>query len=122
MNYILLTGMWGGLVAVVGAAYPEEKVKNPLHSTKNWLLGIGAFLLLIYASLNYAFASGSFFFILLEALVVVASVMMMVDVRALSCGRCFCTKVIRPFISSSALRLSLWAMPSKWAPFNVPSP
>lgn len=81
MNYILLTGLWGGLLTVLGAAYPEEKVKHPLHSTKNWLLGIGALILTGYAFLNYLFADGSFFFVLLEMLVIVASIMMMADLR-----------------------------------------
>lgn len=81
MNYILLTGIWGGLVCVLGAAYPEEKVKSPLHSTKNWLLAVGALILTGYALLNYFFASGSVFFVLLELLVVVSAVMMMADFR-----------------------------------------
>jgi len=81
MDHVLLAGIWGGLVAVLGAAYPEEKVSHPLYSTKNWLLAIGGLLLLVYSCLNYAFVSGSFFFILLESLVVMASLMMMANVK-----------------------------------------
>lgn len=79
MDYILLTGIWGGLVTVCGAAYPEEKVSRSLYSVKNWLLAIGALILTGYACLNYFFGSGSFFFVLLEMLVIVASVMMMAE-------------------------------------------
>ena len=78
MNYILLTGVWGGVVTLLGAAYPEEK-GHPIYSTKNWFLAVGALILLGYATLNYFFATGSIFFILLELLIIVASVMMMAD-------------------------------------------
>ena len=78
MNYILLTGVWGGVVTVLGAAYPEEK-GQPIYSTKNWLLAVGALILLGYAILNYFFATGSIFFILLELLIIVVCFMMMAD-------------------------------------------
>lgn len=80
MDMIFLTGLWGGLVTVLGAACPEEKVAHPTASTKNWLLALGALILLSYAVLNYFFAEGSFFFVLLEGLVIVASVLMMTNI------------------------------------------
>jgi len=40
---------------------------------------VGAIILLGYATLNYFLAEGSLFFVLLELLIIVASVMMMVD-------------------------------------------
>lgn len=78
MNYIFLTGLTGALVLVLGAAWPEEKLK-PVHSSKNWLFAFGALLMLGYAMLNYSFATGSIFFVLLELMVIVASVLMMLD-------------------------------------------
>lgn len=75
---ILFTGIWGGLVTVLGAAWPEEK-GAPVYSTKNWLLAVGALILLLYAVLNYFYAEGSLFFVLLEGLIIVASYMMMAD-------------------------------------------
>ena len=57
MNMIFLIGAWGGLVTVLGAAFPEEKVTHPIYSTKNWLLAIGALILLTYSLLNYFFGS-----------------------------------------------------------------
>ena len=79
MDYILLTGIWGGLITVLGGAYPEER-GHPIYSTKNWLLAMGALILLGYAALNYFFGGGSLFFVMLELLIIVASVMMMLDV------------------------------------------
>ena len=76
---ILFTGIWGGLVTVLGGAWKEEK-GHPVYSTKNWLLSFGALILLAYALLNYFYAEGSLFFVLLELLIIVASAMMMVDV------------------------------------------
>ncbi|MBN2307073.1 hypothetical protein JXD20_03750 [Candidatus Peregrinibacteria bacterium] len=78
INYILLTGLTGALTLVVGAAWPEEKGKA-LDSTKDWLFAFGALFMLAYAMLNYFFAAGSIFFILLELMVIVASVLMMLD-------------------------------------------
>ncbi len=75
---ILFTGILGGLVTVLGGAYPEEK-GHPIYSTKNWLLSFGALILLAYALLNYFYAEGSLFFVLLELLIILASVMMLAD-------------------------------------------
>ncbi len=79
MNYIFLTGLTGALTLVLGAAWPEGKGR-PIYSTKDWLFALGALLMLGYALLNYFFATGSIFFILLELMVIVASVLMMIDV------------------------------------------
>jgi len=78
MDMIFLTGIWGGLVVVLGAAFPEEKGR-PTTSVKNWLLATGGLILLVYATLNYFFGAGSLFFVFLEGLVIVASVLMMLD-------------------------------------------
>lgn len=74
-----MTGLTGALTLVLGAAWPEEKCQ-PIYSTKNWLFVLGALFMLGYASLNYFFAGGFAFFILLECLIIIASILMMMDV------------------------------------------
>lgn len=80
MNYIFLTGLLGSLILIAGAAWPEG-AKNlvPVKSTKNWLFALGALIMLLYAALGYFITDGPIFFVFLEALVVIASVMMMLD-------------------------------------------
>lgn len=80
MNYIFLVGLTGALTLVLGSAWPEEKGK-PVHSTKNWFFALGAVFMLGYAVLNYIFGTGSVFFILLESLVIVATIMMMLNLK-----------------------------------------
>ena len=79
VSFTLLTGLTGALTLVLGAAWPEEKCQ-PIYSTKNWFFALGALLMLGYALLNYFFAGGFAFFILLECLIIVASILMMMDV------------------------------------------
>lgn len=79
INFVILIGLTGALTLVLGAAWPEEKCK-PIYSTKNWFFALGAILMLGYALLNYFFAGGFAFFILLECLIIVASILMMMDV------------------------------------------
>lgn len=78
MDHIFLTGLTGAVTLLIGAAWPESKGK-PFYSTKDWLFACGSVLMLVYALLNYFFGTGSVFFILLELLVLVSSVMMMLD-------------------------------------------
>jgi hypothetical protein len=87
MDYIFLTGLIGSLVLVTGAAWDDAWGKNrkkkpskhPALSTKNWLFAIGGLIMLLYATLGWLNA-GPVFFVFLEILVVVASVMMMLAV------------------------------------------
>lgn len=80
MDYIFLLGLVGSLIIVLGAAWPESKdVKRPTKSIKNWLLAIGGgCILFIYAVLNYQ-QGGSIFFVFLQALVAISSVLMMIN-------------------------------------------
>ncbi len=79
-DYIFLTGLVGSLVLVTGSAWPEGKdFKYPIKSTKNWLFAIGALILLAYSLLNYFFVGGAVFFVFLQAFVIVASIMMMLN-------------------------------------------
>ena len=78
VSFTLLTGLTGALTLVLGAAWPEEKGK-PIYSTKNWFFVLGSLLMLGYALLNYFFADGYAFFILLVLISIAASVLMMMD-------------------------------------------
>ena len=80
MDYIFLTGLAGSLVLVTGAAWPEVKKKiHPMKSIKNWLFGVGGLIMLLYAILGYM-TGGPIFFVFLEVLVVIATVLMMIDI------------------------------------------
>ena len=76
MDTTFLIGLVGALVLVAGAAYPVKKVKYPTHSAKNWLFAIGGVIMLIYSILNYL-AGGAIFFIFLQILVNISSILMM---------------------------------------------
>lgn len=80
MDYIFITGLVGALVLVTGAAWPEpKKTKHPTKSIKNWLFAIGGLTMLIYAALNFL-QGGPIFFIFLQSLVVIASILMMLNI------------------------------------------
>lgn len=79
MDYIFLTGLLGSIILVLGAAWPEsKKIKNPLKSVKNWLLGSGGVVMLLYAVFGYM-QGGAIFFIFLQVLIVIASILMMLN-------------------------------------------
>ena len=73
-----IIGILGSLILVIGAGWPESK-NPPLKSTKDWLFAIGGAVMLLYAILNYM-AGGAVFFVFLEIIIVVASIMMMIDI------------------------------------------
>ncbi|MBT6068379.1 hypothetical protein HOG48_01345 [Candidatus Peregrinibacteria bacterium] len=78
MDYTFLTGLIGSLVVVTGAAWPEKKGEHlPTKSTKNWLFAIGGFLMFLYSIFAWL-EGGAIFFVFLETMVVVASIMMMI--------------------------------------------
>lgn len=80
ISYIFFTGLVGSLVLVTGAAWPEPKSpKHPVKSLKNWLLAIGGLVMFLYALFGFL-AGGQIFFVILETLVVIASITMMLDV------------------------------------------
>jgi len=78
MDNIFLTGLIGSLILVSGAAYPAKPVKHPAKSTKNWLFAIGGTCMFAYSLLNFS-AGGQIFFVILQLLVIVSSVLMMLD-------------------------------------------
>jgi hypothetical protein len=71
-------GIIGSLVLVSGAAYPVRTFKKPYHSTKNWLYAIGGAIMLSYSILNYL-NGGPIFFVFLQTLVNIASILMMLN-------------------------------------------
>ena len=79
MDYIFATGIIGSLVLVTGAAWPTGKVKHPAHSVKNWLFGVGGLIMLLYSIFGYM-TGGPIFFIFLQTLIIIASIMMMLNV------------------------------------------
>lgn len=81
MDSIFLTGIIGSVILVIGASLPAKKVVYPVQSAKNWLFAIGSFCMLIYAVMQYR-SGGEFFYVILEILVNVASVLMMINIRA----------------------------------------
>lgn len=79
MDIVFTTGLIGSLILVSGAAWPEApKLVHPVKSTKNWLFAIGGFTMLIYALLGYL-QGGPIFFVILELLVGVSSILMMTN-------------------------------------------
>lgn len=79
MSPTFLTGLLGSLVLVTGAAWPEAKdADHPARSVKDWLFAIGGFVMFLFSLLGYR-EGGSLFFVILEILVVIASVLMMLN-------------------------------------------
>lgn len=101
MDYIFLTGLLGSLVLVTGAAWPDAKdVKHPARAVKNWLFGIGGLIMLLYAVFGYQ-QGGPIFFVLLEVLVVIASVLMMLNTS---------DTVDTPIIAVSGIAMIIWSL------------
>ncbi len=81
MDYSFFTGLLGSLVLVAGAAWPVPKGKvHPTKSVKNWLFLVGGFIMLLYSILGYL-NGGQIFFVFLELLVGIASIMMMLNLN-----------------------------------------
>ena len=74
-----LIGLVGSIILVIGAALPDRAHKHPYTSRKNWCFAIGALFMATFSTLNYL-AGGPIFFIFLQALVILSSVFMMLDV------------------------------------------
>lgn len=101
MDYIFTTGLLGSLVLVTGAAWPESKnLKHPTKSLKNWLFAIGGLLMFLYAFLGYQ-QGGPIFYVILEILVAISSVLMMLNTP---------DKVDTPILTISCLGLVIWSL------------
>lgn len=100
-NFIFLTGLISSIIVVLGAAWPEaKKGQHPVTSIKNWLFVIGALGLFLYALLGYL-AGGSLFFVLLEGLVIVASILTMANTN---------DRLDTIILSSLAAIFALWSL------------
>lgn len=73
-----LVGLIGSLITVTGAAWNEKRKVEALKSIKNWLFAVGAIFLLTYAIMGYL-SGGSIFYVMIESMVIIASILMMVD-------------------------------------------
>jgi hypothetical protein len=101
MDYIFLTGLIGSLVLVAGAAWPVgEDARHPAKSIKNWLFAVGGLIMLIYAILGYLVGE-PIFFVFLEILVVIASILMMLNTP---------DKIDTPIITICGLMLIIWSL------------
>ena len=101
MDYIFYTGLFGSLVLVTGAAWPPpKKKKHPTKALKNWLLASGCLIMLAYSILGYR-EGGPIFFIFLQALVGIASLLMMLNTP---------DKIDIPIISLCGLGLVIWSL------------
>ena len=101
MNIPFLTGLLGSLVLVMGAAWPEKKVaSHPTRSIKNWLFAIGGTIMFIYALLGYQ-NGGPIFFVILETLVMLSSLLMMLNIP---------DKIDVPILSFGCLGLIIWSL------------
>ncbi len=100
MTPTFLIGLIGSLILVTGAALPDRVMRHPYQSPKNWCFGIGALFMLTYSTLNYL-AGGPIFFIFLQALVILSTIFMMLDVD---------DRIDTPIIIVAALGLVVWSL------------
>jgi len=100
MDYIFWVGIIGSLILVTGAGWPDKKVRHPVYSIKNWLFAIGGAGMLLYSVLNYM-EGGPVFFVILEILVVVASVLMMIGTS---------DRIDTPVLGISGVALIVWSL------------
>lgn len=99
MSPTFLLGLVGSLILVTGAALPDRPHKHPYQSRKNWCFGIGAVFMATYSTLNWM-AGGPIFFIFLQALVILSSIFMMLDVD---------DRIDTPIIIAAAAGLVGWS-------------
>lgn len=100
MDYIFYTGIAGCIVLVLGAAAPAKPVAHPTQSTKNWLFAIGGFMMMVYSYLNYV-NGGPIFFLILQILVNISSVLMMLNTD---------DKIDTAVLSLCGLGLIIWSL------------
>ncbi|MDP3976029.1 MAG: hypothetical protein Q8P95_03870, partial [bacterium] len=93
-------GLVGSLVLVTGSALPTRAVKKAYKAPQNWLFAIGGLLMLTYSSLNYL-NGGPIFFVFLQALVNIASILMMFDVP---------DNIDTPIVSGVGILLIAWSL------------
>ncbi len=77
MDYSII-GIIGSLILIAGAAWPEHPSEKPIKSVKNWLFAGGGVLMFFYSLLGFL-ANGNPFFLFLQAYIVVATILMMLN-------------------------------------------
>src|SRR3989344_5224923 len=88
---VFFTGILGSLILIIGAALPDRVTSHPARSIKNQFLAVGSTCMFAYSILNYL-DGGSFFFVLLQVLIAVSTVLMLlgtddrIDVPVLTCA------------------------------------
>lgn len=100
MNTNFLIGLFGSLLLVSGAAYPEGEASHPAKSVKNWLFAVGGFVMFLFSLLNYM-DGGAIFYVLLEFFVVVASIFMMLNTP---------DNIDTPIITATGVGLIAWSL------------
>ncbi|MBT4917759.1 hypothetical protein HN709_04375 [Candidatus Peregrinibacteria bacterium] len=101
MTLPFLTGLIGSLILVTGAAWPEKpSKKHPVTSIRNWLFTIGSSTMLVYSILGYI-NGGLIFFVFLQGMIGIASLLMMVDASS---------KIEVPIISTTTVILIIWSL------------
>ncbi len=80
MDYISITGIIWALTLVAWSALPPEpeNANHPMKSIKNWCFAMWWVIMLFYSSFNFL-EWGPIFFIFLQCLVIVASILMMLN-------------------------------------------
>ena len=100
MNISTIVGIVGGIVLVVGAAYPDRPNVRAITSAKDWLFAAGGLIMLAYSIMNYL-AGGSVFFIFLQALVNLSSIFMMLETN---------DRIDTPVMIVATLGLIVWSL------------
>lgn len=101
MDPIFSLGVIGGVILAIGAFWPVKKTNHPARSIKNWLFAVGGLLLFVFALLDYLYGTGPLFFVILELLVIIASVLMMLNTN---------DKIDTWIISVSGIALVAWSL------------
>ena len=74
-HHHIIVGTIGLLILAIGAAWPVERTTEPMLSRKNIFFAIGNIFMFGYSLMNY-FEGGSIFFILLQTLIIVSTILM----------------------------------------------
>ncbi len=93
-------GVIGAIILVLGAAWPVKPKIHPAKTVKSWLFAVGGVVMFIYALLGYL-AGGPIFFVILQVLVQVSSLLMLLNTP---------DKIDIPVIGISGAALIIWAL------------
>ena len=99
MDLTILSGIIGSIILVIGAALPPIKVSHPAKLPKNWFFAAGNVSMFSYSYLNYL-AGGSIFFVFLQILIAVSTVLMMLDTD---------DKIDAPILGIAGAGLVIWS-------------